>query len=516
MARSSRSREKRPRKRGIVPQNIGSGSVSFPSAETGTVSVSGIASGAPHEPPQRRVVLSVAAVAVVDDPRGAVATRRAGRSTGRTDPPSAPGELRRAFVPRAPSKPGASSARMERVPAHLEQDVAGDAALDPRRPWRPRLLDERAQVTAAVAVARQREHGVGAEVGDGVRESLERRHRPRRVADDVEGDVEAVAACARRRCSKSRSIPSQFARPIGFTCAIWSRQPARRAQSRAPRPSPGRRVRRSRACGRRRGASRAAAIRVEPLDLRRARVPAGEVLEPDREPDRSVTRPSSSSSVASAAARSAWPAAGHRRERSARSVLCPTKMATLSGRPRRSTSARYSLDGAPVPAEVGRHRARRAASARSRRGCENSPSGAGEMPQLPATDGRDSLLHVRREQRRRRSGERRDPVEMRVDVDEPRRGDQPGRVDRPFRGARRRRPRRSGRPRSRRYRRRASAPVPSTIVAPAKRPAAHRRGPCAGSARTAAAGASTGPERTQLSNVMARGNSLCESRFRRL
>ena len=54
-------------KRGIVPQNIGSGSASFPSTGTTAVSVSGIASGRAASRRSGRLVLEVASVAVVHD-----------------------------------------------------------------------------------------------------------------------------------------------------------------------------------------------------------------------------------------------------------------------------------------------------------------------------------------------------------------------------------------------------------------------------------------------------------------
>ena len=216
---------------------------------------------------------------------------------------------------------------------------AGRARSTSSRRWR-----------AAVAGRREREHRVGAELGDRVRQRLERGHRPRRVADDVERDVEAGRARARRRAAKRPSIASQFARPIGLTCEIWSRQPLARA-SRSPRPSRGRTARRCRACGRRRArrAPRRRA-RAPPAPTGRRSGPGSTRARPRARPRR--RRGPRRAAPASARARPASPAAAASPSTVARSVLCPTKGATLSGSPRRSISSRYSRDRSPVPAEL--------------------------------------------------------------------------------------------------------------------------------------------------------------------
>ena len=171
---SSSSREKRARKRGIVPQKSGSGSDSLPFADDRHGVGLGDRVGPQHEPPQRLLVPGVAAVAVVDDPRGAAGGEQEVEVEVERIRRALPGGLAERSSARV-LEPGRGVGEMERVPAHLEQDVAGDAALDPRRPWRPRRLDEVAAGGARPSpLDGQREHRVEAEVGDDVRERLER------------------------------------------------------------------------------------------------------------------------------------------------------------------------------------------------------------------------------------------------------------------------------------------------------------------------------------------------------
>ena len=259
-----------------------------------------------------------------------------------------------------------------------------------------------------------------------MRERLHRGQRPRRVADDVEARRRARLLRARSTAAKRPSIASQFARPIGLTCESWRRQRLALAKpiasaiawsksSEMPRVwtanSP----------------SSAVAMRASSSSSDGPRTGRGSTRARRRARPRRRAFPPGAASPSAASSPGVAGRCGVADARS-RGACCdrrtwPRSAACRAARSRAGTR-RASASSSPELAETRPTTGIRSIAPRRK----TSPSGAGEIPQLPATA---VVIPCMRFGARRAGAvlERHDPVDVRVDVDEPRRRDEARRVD---------------------------------------------------------------------------------------